>query len=98
MGTFDPFKAHDAAMDEKAREDRDRRDERDRRGESELARTQMISPQARVAAATADAVAGESGRVTGKITVATERGTRAKVEQPRGSKVGLELKPSGAFP
>jgi TP901 family phage tail tape measure protein len=98
MGTFDPFKAHDAAMNDKARERRDESDEREARGEGELARTQVISPQARAATATAEAVAGEGAHVKGKITVGLERGTRAKVEQPKGSKVPIELERSGAFP
>jgi TP901 family phage tail tape measure protein len=98
MKTVDPFKAHDAALNEKAKAERERLDERDARGESELARTQVISPQARAAAATAEAVAGENARVTGKITVGVEPGARANVKQPRSSKVPIELERSGAFP
>lgn len=99
MGTFDPFKAHDAAMDEKARAERERLDERDKRGESELARSQMVSPQARAANETlaAQAAAGAAS-VNGKITVAAEPGTRATVAKPsKANKLPLVLEPSGAF-
>ena len=59
---------------------------------------QVISPGERAAAATAEAVAGESAKVSGKITVGVEPGTRAKIQQGKASKPRLELEPSGAFP
>lgn len=83
MGTFDPFKAHDAAMNEKARADRDAREQ-----------PQMVSPQARAATETAEATANAS--VDGQITVAAAPGTKATVaSKPRA--VPLRLQPSGAF-
>lgn len=83
MGTFDPFAAHDAALNEQAKKDRAERD-----------RPQMVSPQARVASETAEANA--SARVDGQITVAAAPGTKASV-QSKPSKVPLRLQPSGAF-
>jgi TP901 family phage tail tape measure protein len=95
MGTFDPFEAHDAVMNEKAREERD---ERDRRGERELERTQMISPQARAAAANVDAAAAAGGTATvgGTITVEAKPGTKATAKT-RPKSPPIVVKPSGAF-
>lgn len=95
MGTWDPFKAHDAVMDEKAREDRDRREERERRGESELERTQVISPQARVASETA-AAAVANANVGGKITVEAKPGTKATAKAAPKSPP-IVVKQTGAF-
>jgi TP901 family phage tail tape measure protein len=83
MGTFDPFAAHDAAMNEKARKDREERD-----------RAQVVSPQARAAAEAAEASATAS--VSGQITVAPAPGARATV-QSKPSSVPLRVQPSGAF-
>ncbi len=83
MGTFDPFAAHDAAMNEKARADRDARE-----------KPQIVSPQERAAREVAEANAQAS--VDGKITVEAAPGTKASVRaKPRS--VPLELQPSGAF-
>jgi TP901 family phage tail tape measure protein len=58
---------------------------------------QVVSPQARAAAATAEATAGESATVDGTITVKAEPGTKASVKA-RPGKVALKgLSPSGAF-
>jgi TP901 family phage tail tape measure protein len=83
MGTFDPFKAHDAVMDEKARKERDARD-----------KPQIVSPQARAALETAEATANAS--VDGTITVEAKPGTRATAKT-RSSSVPLVVQPSGAF-
>lgn len=98
MGTLDPFKAHDAAMNERAATDRDRRDR-----DGELAaladRPQIVSPQARAATANVEAAAAAGGKATvdGTITVKAEPGTKATVKaKPR--KTPIVLKPSGAFP
>jgi TP901 family phage tail tape measure protein len=83
MGTLDPFAAHDAAMNEKARKERDAR-----------GAPQIVSPQARAAAETAEASANAS--VNGTITVAPAAGATATVSsKPRS--VPLKLQPSGAF-
>lgn len=87
MGTWDPFEAHDAVLNEKAQEQRRERDDRDRRGEGELARTQMISPQARAAA---------TATVGGTITVEATPGTKATAKT-RPKSPPLIVKPSGAF-
>jgi len=80
MGTFDPFKAHDAVLNEKARQ--------------KQTEPQVISPQARAAAETAEANAQAS--VDGQITVEAAPGTKATVRaKPRS--VPLTLQPSGAF-
>jgi TP901 family phage tail tape measure protein len=99
MGTWDPFEAHDAAMNEKARAAaRDRepaepglanpRPTRDRE------QPQIISPQARAAAENAEATASAS--VDGTITVKAEPGTKATVKA-KPKKVALDLQPSGAW-
>lgn len=83
MGTFDPFKAHDAVMNEKARE---RAREREQ--------PQIVTPQQR--AATESAEANAQANVDGKITVQAAPGTKASVStKPRT--VPLQLAPSGAF-
>lgn len=85
MGTFDPFKAHDAALNEKAQADRRARD-----------KPQVVSPQARAASETAEAAAGQNASVDGKITVEAKPGTRAEVKaKPRS--LPIHLQPSGAF-
>lgn len=99
MGTWDPFEAHDAVMNEKAREDRRNRDERDRRGERALERTQMISPQARAASEMVDSTAAAAGgttKVDGKITVEAKPGTKATAKA-RPKSPPLVVKQSGAF-
>jgi TP901 family phage tail tape measure protein len=92
MGTIDPFKAHDAAMNEKAIANRNERDVEDR----DRAPIQIISPQERAAAATVEAAAGERSTVDGTITVEAKPGTKATVK-PQPNKVPIKLKPSGAF-
>jgi TP901 family phage tail tape measure protein len=93
MGTFNPFKAHDAVMNEKARDERLKKDLMAR----DLAageQPQIISPQARAAREAAEANA--HAMVDGKITVEAAPGTKASVRsKPRS--VPLELQPSGAF-
>lgn len=85
MGTFDPFKAHDAAMNEKAQADRQARDN-----------PQMISPGARAASEAVAAGANGSTSVDGRIVVEAKPGTGAQVKaQPKN--VRLDLQPSGAF-
>jgi TP901 family phage tail tape measure protein len=85
MGTLDPFKAHDAAMNDKARADRDAREA-----------PQVVTPGAR-AASEAQTAAGASGTVDGKIIVEAKPGTKAQVKaKPRTA--ALVLGPSGAFP
>lgn len=100
LGTFDPFEAHDAALNEKARAERTERDGRQRRGEA-LGPPQVISPQARAAAANVDAAAaagGTASTVNGTITVEAKRGTKADLRQAKPpSPIALRLKPSGAF-
>jgi hypothetical protein len=87
MGTFDPFKAHDAAMNEKAIADRRERDA-----------PQIVSPQDRAATANAEAATdGANASVDGTITVKAEPGTKARVKSKRGT-LPLALRPSGAFP
>jgi hypothetical protein len=98
MGTWDPFEAHDQAMNEKARAAaRDRepaeptstlRPTRDRE------QPQIISPQARAAAEAVEANANAS--VDGTITVKAEPGTKAFVKT-KPKKVNLDLQPSGAW-
>jgi TP901 family phage tail tape measure protein len=83
MGTFDPFKAHDAAMNDQARKDRDARNA-----------PQVVSPQARAASENAEASANAS--VDGTITVAPAPGAKATV-QSRPRSVPLRVQPSGAF-
>lgn len=83
MGTFDPFKAHDAAMNEQAKKDREERD-----------RAQVVSPQARAAAETAEATANAS--VNGTITVAPAPGAKATV-QTKTKAPQLKVAQSGAF-
>ena len=83
MGTFDPFKAHDAAMNEQARKDRDARNA-----------PQVVSPQARAASEAAEANANAS--VSGEITVTPAPGAKASVTGKRSS-VPLRVQPSGAF-
>jgi hypothetical protein len=83
MGTFDPFAAHDAAMNEKAIKDRDARDA-----------PQVVSPQARGAAENAEASANAS--VDGTITVAPAPGVKATVRSKPGS-LPLRVHPSGAL-
>ena len=83
MGTFNPFKAHDAMMNDKARQDRDAREQ-----------PQVVSPQARAASEAANANANAS--VNGQITVAPAPGAKATV-QSKPNAVPLRLKPSGAF-
>jgi TP901 family phage tail tape measure protein len=59
---------------------------------------QVISPQERAAAATAEATGG-SATVDGKIVVEAKPGTKASVKKSRPDKApSLVLKPSGAFP
>jgi TP901 family phage tail tape measure protein len=84
MGTFDPFKAHDAAMNEKAQADRRNRDA-----------PQVVTPGAR-AASEAQAAAGASGTVDGKIVVEARPGTKAQVKaKPRS--IPIVVTPSGAW-
>lgn len=81
MGTFDPFKAHDAVMNEKAR------------AAASVTRSQpqLVTPQERAASE-----ARASNEVDGAIRVEAAPGTRASVvKQPRN--VRLDLQPSGAF-
>jgi TP901 family phage tail tape measure protein len=87
MGTFDPFAAHDAAMNEKAIKDRDARVARDT--------PQIVSPQSRAAAENAEATA--SARVDGTITVAPAPGVKATARSAPGS-LPLRVQPSGQFP
>lgn len=90
MGTFDPFKAHDAAMNEKARQKRVEQDNEAR----DRDKMQMVSPAARAAAEAAEASAKAS--VEGTITVAPAPGAKATVRnKPRT--VPLKVQPSGAF-
>lgn len=84
-GTWDPFKAHDAVMDRKARMDRRIRDQQ----------PQVVSPQARAASESAEANA--SANVSGEITVKPAPGATATATGKR-SKVPLRVQPSGAFP
>ena len=83
MGTFDPFAAHDAAMNEQARKDRDARE-----------RPQIVSPQARAASEAAEANATAS--VNGEITVKAAPGAKATA-QSKSSAVPLRVAQSGAF-
>jgi TP901 family phage tail tape measure protein len=83
MGTLNPFEAHDAAMNEKARKDR-----------AEREKPQIVSPQARAASEAAEANASAS--VNGKITVAAAPGSKATV-QSKSSAVPLRVAQSGAF-
>lgn len=81
MGTFDPFKAHDAVMNEKAR------------AAASVTRSQpqLVTPQERAASE-----ARASNEVNGAIRVEAAPGTKASVvQQPRNVK--LDLQPSGAF-
>jgi TP901 family phage tail tape measure protein len=93
MHTWDPFKAHDAAMNEKALESH--LEDRDR---AATERAQLISPQERAATANADAAAAAGGGTTvdGTITIKPEPGTKASVKA-KPSKVALVVHPSGAF-
>jgi len=85
MGTLNPFEAHDAAMNEKARAEA-----RDREA------PQIINPGTRAASEAASAAAGASGTVDGKIIVEAKAGTKAQVKsKPRTPT--LVLGPSGAF-
>ena len=83
MGTFDPFAAHDAAMNEQAAKDREARNA-----------PQVVSPQARAAAETAEATANAS--VNGEITVKAAPGAKATAQSKSGS-VPLRVQPSGGF-
>lgn len=88
MGTFDPFKAHDAVMNEKAIADRDKRERE----------PQIVSPQARAAAETvaASGAPGAAGKVDGTITVRAEPGTKASAKSARGG-IPINVEQSGAF-
>jgi TP901 family phage tail tape measure protein len=94
MGTWDPFKAHDAAMDEKARDKRLETDNRDR-DRAATDRLQIVSPQVRAAEATAEATAA-AAKVEGRIVVESKPGTKATVKaQPKT--VPLVTPQTGAF-
>lgn len=85
-GTWDPFKAHDAAMDDKARADAFDRDSR-----------QMVTPGER-AASEANAVSIEqTAAVNGTVTVRAEPGTKARVGKTKPNTIPLKLHPSGAL-
>lgn len=85
MGTIDPFKAHDAVMNEKAVADRKKREA-----------PQIVTPAERAARETVEA-GGGTASVDGHITVEAKKGTSAEVKaKPRN--VGLKMQPSGAFP
>jgi TP901 family phage tail tape measure protein len=87
MGTWDPFKAHDAAMDEKARDKRLETDNRDR-DRAATDRLQIVSPQVRAAEATAEATAA-AAKVEGRIVVESKPGTKATVKaQPKTVPLG----------
>lgn len=96
MGTFDPFKAHDAAMNEKAMAERERLDLEERDRDRENNRPQIISPQERVARETAEATAG-TATVGGTITVKAEPGTKASIDKAKPHKMPIKLAQSGAF-
>lgn len=86
MGTLNPFEAHDAVMNEKARA-----------GARDREAPQVVTPGARAASEAQEAAAGASGTVDGKIIVEAKAGTKAQVKaKPRS--VVLETRPSGAFP
>jgi TP901 family phage tail tape measure protein len=85
MGTFDPFEAHDAALNEKALADRRRRDQ-----------PQVVSPQARVARETAEVAAAQGASVDGTIVVEAKPGTKAQVKG-KTRNLKLDVQPSGAF-
>lgn len=91
MGTWDPFKAHDAAMNEKARKERDQP-----KPKAQVAtdQPQIISPEQRAAIESAQAYA--NAMVNGEITVAPAPGTKATVKA-KPNTVPLRLQPSGAF-
>jgi TP901 family phage tail tape measure protein len=99
MGTFDPFAAHDAAMNEKARADRDARDKAQAEALAKPApapEPQIVSPAARAASEAVEAGAGANATVDGRIVVEAQKGTKATVKaKPRT--VPLQLEPSGAF-
>jgi TP901 family phage tail tape measure protein len=95
MGTWDPFAAHDAVMNEKAVAARREQDKKDAAPPQDQ-RPQIVPPQDRAAAATAAATAGENASVDGTITVEAKPGTKASVKA-RPSPVGLKLQPSGAL-
>jgi TP901 family phage tail tape measure protein len=83
MGTLDPFKAHDAAMNEQAKQDAAWRDQ-----------PQIVSPQARAASESAEANASAS--VNGEITVKAAPGAKATAKS-KPSSVPLRVAQSGAF-
>jgi TP901 family phage tail tape measure protein len=99
MGTFDPFAAHDAALNEKARADRDARDKAQTEALAPKApapEPQIVSPAARAASEAVEAGAGANASVDGRIVVEAKQGTKATVKaKPRSVK--LQLEPSGAF-
>lgn len=98
MGTWDPFEAHDAAMNEKARADAREREKAEKKFKPRPVRAtekpQVISPQARAAAENAEATA--SANVDGTITVEAKPGTKATAKT-KPHKVPIVVQPSGAF-
>jgi TP901 family phage tail tape measure protein len=88
MGTFDPFKAHDAAMNASARDARLKQDLAERDA------PQIVTPQARAASEAAEANASAS--VSGEITVKAAPGVKATA-QSKASSVPLRVQQSGAF-
>ena len=85
MKTIDPFKANDAAMNEKARDAAFDRDAR-----------QMVTPGER-AASEADSFSEHTSKFDATIAVKAEPGTKAKVKA-KPSKAPIRLERSGAFP
>jgi TP901 family phage tail tape measure protein len=83
-GTWDPFKAHDAAMNDKARADAFDRDAR-----------QMVTPGERAASEAAEG-ASAIARVDGTVTVRSEPGTKASVKT-KPNTIPLKLEQSGAL-
>jgi TP901 family phage tail tape measure protein len=96
MGTWDPFKAHDAAQNEKARGKRNEQDNRDRDREKQD-RLQLVPPHERAAAAAAEATAaGAGGTVDGRIVVEQKPGTKATIKAKPKS-MPLVLAPTGGL-
>ncbi len=102
MGTWDPFEAHDAAMNEKAREnakkrEKERKNPKPKRVTDTDLPPEVISPEMRAALEAAEAMISANASVDGKITVEAKPGTKATVKT-KPNKVPIKVvQPSGAF-
>lgn len=101
MGTWDPFEAHDAAMNETARKDAKKREKEQKKPKPRRVTDtdlppEVVSPEMRAALEAAEAMISANASVDGKITVEAKPGTKAQVKT-KPNKVPIVVQPSGAF-